>query len=326
MDISQHLQPLPAIKPERPADPRDPRLGQVIRVDAQALQSAQAVLVGCSDEAGLLLNHGRPGARLGPGAIRQALHRLTVGCHPPLIPDNLRLADAGDVIPDDDMGETHRRVRAVTGELCRPDRAVVLLGGSHELSAPGIEGLAAQLADEGSGKPGVLLLDAHLDVRDLRYGCTNGSPFYSLISTGVVHGAQFSVVGARSCANAPGYAAYVAEVGGRITWMHDLAQQSVEAVVTEELDRLASAGPVAVSLDIDVVNQAAAPGTGSPTAAGLDAAQLVNAAWLAGAHPAVRYLDVMEVSPPLDRDGCTALLAASAIHAFLSGLATRRLT
>lgn len=312
------LSPVPGGFYQSGGDPRDPRLGDVIEPLTPETPHAHAVLVGCPDEAGLVLNRGRPGARLGPDAIRAALYALTVGCRPRL--DSLRLVDAGDVRVAADQEETHRRLSSAVRELSDRSEAVILLGGSHDLSCPGIEGFA----DGGGGDLAVLLLDAHLDIRDLRHGLTNGSPFHALMERGVLAGDALSVVGAQPWANAPDYAEDLRRRGGTVHWLEELEGDLAHQVVLGELQRLGQAhGRLAVSVDIDVAEQAAAPGTGAPGAAGLSAADLVSCARAAGRCPAVGYLDVMEVSPPLDLDHRTANLAATVIFSFIAGLRER---
>jgi formiminoglutamase len=312
------LTPAPAGCFESRCDPHDPRLGDRIQPLAPDSPRADVVLVGCPDEAGLLLNRGRAGARLGPDAIRAALYTLTVGCRPRL--DVLRLVDAGNVRVSADQEETHRRLRAAVGELAKRAEVVILLGGSHELSCPGLEGYAGA----GGGDLAVLLLDAHIDIRDLRYGLTNGSPFYALMERGVLAGEALAVVGAQPWANAPDYAEELTRRGGTIHWIDKFTDGRAHLVVASELTRLEGAhGELAMSVDIDVAGQASAPGTGAPGAVGLSPADLISCARLAGRCPAVGYLDVMEVSPPLDRDNRTANLAATIIFSFIAGLTER---
>ena len=298
-------------------DPRDPRLGEHVVQLSRHTRQADLAVVGCPDEAGLLLNGGRPGAALGPDAIRAALYGLTVGCTPPVT--GLTLVDAGNVRPGQDQRQTHDRVDQVVRALAEMATVVVLLGGSHDLSYPGVRGYARARG----GKVGTLLLDAHLDIRDLRRGRTNGSPFHLLMEQGHLQGPDFVVLGAQPWANSPHYAAELERRGGTVHWLDDMGEDGA-TIMAEELRSLSARREhLAVSLDIDVAPQAAAPGTGSPGSVGLSPLGLVACARLAGACTSVGYLDVMEVSPPLDLDGRTALLAATIIFGFLAGLVTR---
>ncbi len=298
-------------------DERDPRLGAHFRALTRHTGQVDLVVVGCPDEAGLLLNEGRPGARRGPDVIREALYGLTVGCRPRVT--QLTMVDAGNVRPGQDQQQTHDRVAEVVRALVGVARVVVLLGGSHDLSFPGVQGYALATG----GKVGTLLLDAHLDVRDLRFGLTNGSPFHALMEQGHLAGPDLVVVGAQPWANSPHYAEELQRQGGTVHWLDDMGEDGGPVVDAELIRLSARREHLAVSLDIDVAPQAAAPGTGSPGSTGLSPLGLVACARLAGACPSVGYFDVMEVSPPLDLDGRTALLAATIIFGFLAGLATR---
>ncbi len=310
------LDPTPAEFFPGRGDERDPRLGERVRPLTRDTLDADVVILGCPDEAGLLLNHGRPGASQGPAAIRRELYRHTVGCTPRV--DGLKLVDAGDVRVAHSQDRTHERVARVVSTLAASSGAVVLLGGSHDLSCPGVAGLAQAV-----GEPvGVLLLDAHLDIRDLRFGLTNGSPFFALMEGGFLRGEDFVVLGAQPWANSPDYLAELERRGGTVRWLDEMEGQ-VRRVGEASLGALGQRRRhLAVSVDIDVAPQAAAPGTGAPGALGLPPGDLAALAWRAGAASQVRYLDLMEVSPPHDQDGRTALLAATIIHSFLAGRAS----
>lgn len=316
MDLFDHLRPPPA--PERAylRDDHDPRLGDLIRPATPNNLGADVVLLGCEDETGLLLNRGRPGARQGPNAIRAALHRLTPGCGFSLA--DLDLVDAGNLRAGDGQ-QAQELLAEVTQQLAARARTVVLLGGSHELSFPGIRGYAAA----SGGAAGAVLVDAHLDVRDLRHGVTNGTPFFSLLEQQIVPAGRFTVVGAQQLANAAAHYEYLRQKGAAVVWLEELGDQPMARVMRSALARAGGEGGVAVSVDIDAAAQAVAPGTGAPCADGLDAGQMVEAALEAGRHPRVGYLDVMEVSPRLDPGGQTALLAASMVHGFMQGVLQR---
>lgn len=315
-DILSLLEPPP--EPEsRHKDPRDPLLGELIQPLSRDESKADVVLLGCPDETGLLLNNGRPGAGDGPDAIRRSLYKLSPGCTSPLI--DLRIEDAGNLRIADNQELTHERLTALVQHLASRARTVVLLGGSHELSAPGIRGYAGA----GNGLAGVVLIDAHLDVRDLRYGMTNGSPFYQLIEGGTLPAGGFVVLGAQQMANSPEYYGYLQQNGHRVIWLEDLGQGPIARPLGAALKQASDKGPIAVSMDIDAARQEVAPGTGAPCADGLSARQMIEAGAVAGRHPGVGYLDLMEVSPALDIGSRTAGLAATIIFGFLRGLQQR---
>jgi formiminoglutamase len=94
-------------------------------------------------------------------------------------------------------------------------------------------------------------------------------------------------------------------------------------VTAELIARLYAAAPTLVSFDIDAVDRAQAPGVSAPATDGLPVSLWLRAARLAGATPGVRGMDVVELCPPLDRDGQTAALAARTVWAMLQGLAER---
>ncbi len=251
------------------------------------------------DDTGVRLNHGRPGAAQGPSAFRAALSQYGSGT--PAGFDWPGVADAGDVVPaGDDLDATHARVGDAVGAILDAGLLPVGIGGGHDLTFPFVRAVAARHRDPMVG----VYFDAHLDVRE-EFG--SGMPFRRLVEGG--HARELYVQGLDRFANSAEHVAWFLANGGRVGGFG------------RKMDW--PDGDLFVSLDLDVLDQAHAPGVSAMNPSGW--APVLCEQWCraAGKCEGVRCFDVMELSPPHDEGGRTARLAARMFLAFLSGFAER---
>jgi formiminoglutamase len=257
---------------------------------------------------------------LAPAALRGALTRYsTYDFEEGLDLRALPAVDLGDLevegrSPEDAFGP----VAAAVGEALRDRAAVVLLGGDNSITRPGVHGLGLPLE-----RCALLTLDAHLDMRSLDNGLSNGNPVRALLADGLP-GSHIVQVGIQSFANSPEYAAAAREAGIRILTANEVRRRTMESVVTESLALLAErADAIYVDLDLDVMDRAAVPGTPGSRPGGLTPADGRRAAHLCGLHPKVRVLDLVEFDPTKDIAEVTALAGAACLLSFASGLLRR---
>jgi formiminoglutamase len=220
--------------------------------------------------------------------------------------------DLGDLHISGDVEQDQRNLGdALTPYLARGAFAVVL-GGGHETSYGHFLGyVRAGLQVE------IINWDAHADVRELAEGkAHSGSPFRQAIEDPSGCCRRYSVAGLQPHAVARAHLEYV-QRQGQVTWRNEVSRESIT-----ELYRAAN-GPTLASFDLDAVSQAEAPGVSAPNPAGLPGDLWLEAAYQAGRSPAVTSADVVELSPPLDRDGQTARVAALTIWWLLRGRAER---
>ena len=116
-------------------DPADPRLGERVAGDYAA---AAVVILGCPQDEGVRRNKGRPGAAQGPAEIRRALYKMTAHGFAAL-----GLCDAGDVVPQATLEDTHAALQAAVTQLLADGKRVVVLGGGNDISYPDCAALAA---------------------------------------------------------------------------------------------------------------------------------------------------------------------------------------
>lgn len=285
-------------------DPHDDLVGNRFVAD----DPADVTLFGLPFDGAVI---GRKGARGGPAAIRAQLRKLKSD-------KPARWRDLGDASfaassPSQAAGGDAQLPADVVeaGEIAREamKRALdagglpVALGGDHSLTYGLVRGVVDKL-----GEVSVLNLDAHLDVR-LAQPPNSGTSFRRLVEDKVVDPRRIAEVGIRPFANSPKYLAWAKGAG-------------IHVVTAERIDDWAAAvdairGPLYVSLDIDVLDETAAPGVSAPTPGGISTAQLFGI-MRALAKKNVVAMDVVETCPPLDVDDRTARAAAWAILSLVS--------
>jgi formiminoglutamase len=312
----------PAGLPDRPDDPRLGASAEFWSGEPAALRPGRPVLLGFPCDEGVRRNGGRAGAAGAPRAIRHWLYRLTprdlasgadLGA--------LRPLDLGDVRAGADLEQAQRHLGEVVGAVLSAGAVPVVLGGGHETAYGHYLGYLA------AGKaPGVINLDAHLDVRPLREGRGHsGSPFRQMLEhpRAPLPGERYVCLGAQPFATARAHLAYLRDRGGEVVWRAEVEGRLGEHFLRRR-ERLAAGGcPVYVSLDADVVRAADVPGVSAPNPLGLGGAEVAECLRLAGASGGVASLDLAEVNPALDPGGLSARWAALALWHFLAGLALR---
>tara|TARA_R110002072_G_scaffold42064_20_gene118725 strand:- start:160879 stop:161772 length:894 start_codon:yes stop_codon:yes gene_type:complete len=287
---------LPYLKPVSWNNVADTKFASMIRSEPDDCSIA---LIGLPDDTGVKLNNGRPGAKDGPAAFRGALRKY--GVREPHGWDWPGVFDAGDVdVVPGDLHETHRRVSAAVSAVLELGMLPVGIGGGHDLTFPFVRAVAERF-----GALDGMYFDAHLDVRE-----TDGSgmPFRRLLETGAARSMRLHGFDPNS--NSREHVQWFMDNGGEIV----VGGQPGDPWDTD-------AG--FVSLDMDVIDQAHAPGVSAHNACGWSST--LAEAWVlaSGRHPGVRCFDIMELCPEHDRDDRTARLAARMFLAFVRGYAER---
>ncbi len=200
------------------------------------------------------------------------------------------------------------KARSSRPDLHDADALPVFLGGDNSFTYPN----AAPLLDDGS--LGVVNFDAHLDVREVRDDPTSGTPYRQLFDAGLD---AYACVGARHFETSSPYAEFVRESDGEIVTAEEVGEDSVSAIDTA-LDSLGDVDAVFVSVDLDVLDAAFAPGVSAPTPGGISSRELFRMLRLAASDDRVAGFEVVECAPSLDRDGLTVTAGARAIAHFLS--------
>lgn len=292
-----------------PTFARLPRRDEVERCDV--------AVVGVPFDAGVTY---RPGARFGPQAIRQA-SRLLRAYHPGLDVHPFgaqQVADAGDIATNPfDIGEAIAAVERGAEELLEGAGRLLVLGGDHTIALPMLRVMC-----RAHGPAALVHFDAHLDTWDTYFGApyTHGTPFRRAWEEKLLLEDQAMHVGIRGPLYAPHDLVEDERMGFSIVSTMDVAESGVAATVQRIRERAGDA-PVYVSIDVDVLDPAHAPGTGTPEAGGLASRELLGILrGLAGMR--LVGADVVEVAPPYDHAEITSI-AASHVAYELLGLMAR---
>lgn len=275
-------------------------------ISTKSPEGCRIGLIGLADDHGIRLNHGRAGAAEGPRAFRAALARYGAGDAAGV--NWPRVYDAGDVVgvPGEDLAAMHTRVTEAVAAMLDHGLLPVGIGGGHDLTFPFVRAVAKKIASAG-GPPMVgVYFDAHLDVRE---GSGSGMAFRRLVEDCGVRGLH--VHGLNHLATSQSHLAWFQAHGG-----HDEHDAAPDDPWPE--------GDLFVSFDLDVVDQAHAPGVSAMNACGWTPALAERWVTSAGREPRVRCFDLMELSPSLDESGRTARLAAHLFLRFLVGVGQRR--
>ncbi len=291
---------------------------------AEDWSAVEVGLVGVPFDGGVT---NRPGARHGPREIRnQSSLMRRVNASSGVAPFDLcRVADIGDawVRKPFNLEDSLREIAAFFRAVNEAGVTPVSAGGDHSVSLAILRGLAAP------GPVGLIHFDAHCDTGDDYLGSNihHGAPFRRAVEEGLVEPKRTIQIGIRGALNDPDLWAFSQRSGMRVVTMEELYETGVKAVIAEARS-VAGEGPTYVSFDVDGLDPVYAPGTGTPEVGGFSSLE---------AQLMIRGLrglnlvggDVVEVSPPFDPSGNTALVGATMMFEILcvvaDSLAARRL-
>ena len=287
---------------------RLPRIDQVSRADV--------AVVGAPFDTGVSF---RPGARFGPAAVREA-SRLLRPYHPELRVSpfsRAQVVDAGDIVCDPySTANAVENVHSGANELLDGGSRIVAVGGDHTIALPMLRAMA-----ERHGPVALLHFDAHLDTWDTYFGepYTHGTPFRRASEEGLLDADALSHVGTRGPVHAQDDFDEDARMGFGIITSSDVMHRGVPEIVRRLRERVGDR-PLYVSVDIDVLDPAHAPGTGTPEAGGMTSRELLEILrGLAGCN--LVSADVVEVAPAYDHADITAVAASHVIYDLVSLLA-----
>ncbi len=261
----------------------------------------------------------RPGARFGPAHIRQS-SRLLRPYNPALDVEPFagqQVADAGDVGCNPfSIAEAIGQVEEAASALLHARSRLLALGGDHTIALPLLRAM-----HQAHGPVAVLHFDAHLDTWDTYFGepYTHGTPFRRASEEGLIDLAHSMHIGIRGPLYDRVDLIDSERLGFQAVHCTQLDELGVAGVVARMRERLGS-GPVYVSVDIDVLDPAHAPATGTPEAGGMTSRELLGV--LRGlASLQVVSADIVEVAPAYDHAEITGIAAAHVAYELLSVMA-----
>jgi agmatinase len=265
----------------------------------------------------------RPGTRFGPRAIRSA--SCPPGPHLEAKIDafaELRIVDYGDapVLPAD-PARTHAAIEDTVGEVLDAGLIPIVLGGDHSIAEPDMRACAMR-----HGAVGLVHFDTHTDTGTEVFGVevSHGTPMYRLVRDGHVDPKRYVQIGLRGYWPGEQEFGWQAERGITAFFMHDVRDRGIDAIVDQTVATV-GAGPVFLSVDIDVLDPAFAPGTGTPEPGGMTSVELLKAVRALAERLELVGADVVEVIPTaVGSADITALVADRIVREILTGIALRR--
>ncbi len=265
----------------------------------------------------------RPGTRLGPRAIRAA--SCPPGRHLEARLDAfavLRVLDYGDapVVPGDSV-RSHAAIERIVGEVLDAGVMPIVLGGDHSIAEPNMRACAAV-----HGPVGLVHFDAHTDTASEVFGSprSHGTPMRHLVDGGHVDPRRYVQIGLRGYWPGEAEFAWQSACGITSIFMHELVDGRLSDAVDRAIE-IVGDGPTFLSVDIDVLDPAFAPGTGTPEPGGLTTAELLRACRAVARAVNLIGSDVVEVLPTaIGSADVTALAADRVVRETLTGLALRR--
>jgi agmatinase len=297
-----------------------------LALDAASLEGADVAIVGAPmDE---YVTH-RPGTRFGPRAIRGAIDgggppkawHMDLGVDPFA---ELTIVDHGDaeVVPGDPEA-SHVAIRAAVATIVAAGAIPVVLGGDHSIAYPDVAAVAGALPAESLA---VVQFDTHTDTATENWGVAraHGTPFRHLVDEGIVPGERLVQVGLRGYWPNPEEWAWARAAGVRWHRMEEVFERGIDAVIDDVLAQIEPASHLFLSVDVDVLDPAFAPGTGTPEPGGMSTRELLRAIRRLTVERGLAGMDVVEVSPPYDHADITAMAAHRVVVDALAGLAVHR--
>jgi len=294
--------------------------GQRYTEDPAELAGADIAIVGAATDD---LVSDRPGTRFAPRAIRAA------GCPPGRHLGAgidafaaLRVIDYGDapVLPGD-ASASHAAIERTVAEIVRAGAIPIVLGGDHSIAEPDMRAVAA-----GHGPLGLVHFDAHADTADEVFGVrrSHGTVMRRLVESGTVDGARYVQIGLRGYWPGEREFDWQREHGITSLFMHELRELGLEETVARTV-AIVGAGPVFLSVDIDVLDPAVAPGTGTPEPGGMRVDELMWAVRAIAGELDLVGAELVEVIPTaIGSADVTALEADRIVREILTGIALRR--
>jgi agmatinase len=269
----------------------------------------------------------RPGARFGPRAIRQASHMLCDGTHPHFDVDLAGvLGDAGDLpLPNTSLAAMRAALEPQAAALLARHH-MAWLGGDHSVTLSLLRAYRQQL-----GRPlAVIHLDAHCDTWQDHFGepSGHGTWVHEALAEGLVIPECFTQLGIRS-SGLRAAREHVRDQGGQIFTARALRGLESPAQLGPVLEAITQRlqahdlPPLYLSLDIDCLDPAFAPGTGTPEPGGLSSNQVLSLLEELAPLPFVG-MDCVEVAPPFDHAELTSHAAATFVWTYLAGQRRRR--
>ncbi len=263
----------------------------------------------------------RPGARFGPQSVRQASRQLRTNYHPNYDVEPFKVqqvADAGDIACNPfDIDEAIKQIEKGSTELLQKVGSIVTIGGDHTIALP----LLRSINKKVGGPVALVHFDAHLDTWDTYFGApyTHGTPFRRAREEKLFLDDASMHIGIRGPLYSTNDLKNDRELGFKTIHCDEFQTNTIDQIVKRIKERIGN-NPLYISIDIDVLDPAHAPGTGTPEVAGMTTREILNVLrGLAGSQ--LVSADVVEVAPAYDHAELTSTAAATIVYELINIIA-----
>ena len=263
----------------------------------------------------------RPGARFGPQSVRQASRQLRTNYHPNYDVEPFKVqqvADAGDIACNPfDIDEAIKQIEKGSTELLQKVGSIVTIGGDHTIALP----LLRSINKKVGGPVALVHFDAHLDTWDTYFGApyTHGTPFRRAREEKLFLDDASMHIGIRGPLYSTNDLKNDRELGFKTIHCDEFQTNTIDQIVKRIKDRIGN-NPLYISIDIDVLDPAHAPGTGTPEVAGMTTRESLNV--LRGlARSQLVSADVVEVAPAYDHAELKSTAAATIVYELINIIA-----
>ena len=263
----------------------------------------------------------RPGARFGPQSVRQASRQLRTNYHPNYDVEPFKVqqvADAGDIACNPfDIDEAIKQIEKGSTELLQKVESIVTIGGDHTIALP----LLRSINKKVGGPVALVHFDAHLDTWDTYFGApyTHGTPFRRAREEKLFLDDASMHIGIRGPLYSTNDLKNDRELGFKTIHCDEFQTNTIDQIVKRIKDRIGN-NPLYISIDIDVLDPAHSPGTGTPEVAGMTTREILNVLrGLAGSQ--LVSADVVEVAPAYDHAELTSTAAATIVYELINIIA-----
>ena len=263
----------------------------------------------------------RPGARFGPQSVRQASRQLRTNYHPNYDVEPFKVqqvADAGAIACNPfDIDEAIKQIEKGSTELLQKVGSIVTIGGDHTIALP----LLRSINKKVGGPVALVHFDAHLDTWDTYFGApyTHGTPFRRAREEKLFLDDASMHIGIRGPLYSTNDLKNDRELGFKTIHCDEFQTNTIDQIVKRIKDRIGN-NPLYISIDIDVLDPAHAPGTGTPEVAGMTTREILNVLrGLAGSQ--LVSADVVEVAPAYDHAELTSTAAATIVYELINIIA-----
>lgn len=264
-----------------------------------------AALIGFACDEGVRRNYGRPGAAEGPDGIRTTMGWMAIHDEHPRY-------DAGDVgVNGDDMEGAQKELADAVAHVRRAGHLPIVIGGTHEAAFGSHNGLRAAMTEDAM-PPTIINLDQHLDIRDSERP-THGTPFRQIFEQ-AGDDFDYTVFGVSPADNTTFNFEEAEKMGVRVILDDELAECSSAEAAAKALQAVWGRETIHLSIDLDVLSAAIAPGVSSPAAVGVPLANIRAICKTLAETGKLGLVDVVELNPSLDVDKRTARVAGRLIH------------